>query len=198
MLWLLFLISVPSVVFLIKLVGTFCEGGFAFINWIYLLLFYIGHIMQTLEVNNEKKKDIIAFGGLVVFIALQSSFTFSDKSLLNMLLKGFLSIVFSICAHYSVRLACKIVSKDIKKTLNFIWKHTFEIYVTHYYIVIVFPYPWIATVDIHAIPLFMIVLVVVLILVIPLVLLLSETLKIFPFLSMLLYGKSSRVNQGCN
>ena len=199
-LWILFVLSVPSVVIVNKFVGNIFEGAFAYINWIYLLLFYIGHIMQTQEINNEKTQGIIAFGGLVVFIALQSSFSFSDKSLLNMVLKGVLSLVFSICAHYSVRIACDIVSKDIKKTLNFIGKHTLEIYVTHYYIVIVFPYQWIATTDMYAVPLFMIVLVVVLTFVIPLVLLLSETLKNIPFLSLLLYGKSSnaKTNQGCN
>lgn len=182
------LCSLPIVVLLLYIEKKFLGPEFIWISPEYLLLFIIGHIIQTINIKDSYVSPLIFFSFLL-FVIIVPLFDFWQSNLFKIrVIKVLTSISFSLFAYYIVKMQYNNLNIKLTKYVVFLGTHTLEIYVTHYSIVQICMAPWLFTGTINTIPLFMI----ILLLSVPicfLVVFITEVLKKIPGLSLVLYGQ---------
>lgn len=160
-------------------------------RWIkpeYVALFFIGHIAQ--RINWTKLFfyiNPIILSCLIGFTIIAPKFDFTES---GMTIKLLCSIFFSLFMYLLVRTEYDNIPARVTRRVNFLGKNTLEIYLTHYYFVILCVTPWINSEIIKPIPLFTIVLFLSVIICF-LVVVMADCLKFIPWLSLILYGKSN-------
>jgi len=163
-----------------------CELLYRWLNPAYVAMFFIGHFTQRF--NWDKIVyciNPIILLCLIGFTLLSPKFDFSESMLMIKLL---CSIFFSLFMYLLVRSKYDYISDRVKRYVNYLGNNTLEIYLTHYYIVILCVTPWLNSEMMNAIPLFIIVLFISVVLCY-FVAFIAACLKTVPYLSFILYGK---------
>lgn len=182
------LLSLPVVICVLYIKKCFIGPGYTWISPNYLLLFILGHLVQTFELKQRWYK-IMALICFIIFVLVVPLFDFhSDLFLTRMIIKNITKISFSLFAYSLMRLEYQTINEHIKNGVNYLGRHTLEIYLTHFYLIIVFADQWIDTGLMNNIPLF-IALFIVAVIISYLTVMVSEILKLIPAMSFLLYGK---------
>lgn len=182
------LCSVPLLTGFLWLKKGFIGTGYVWINPEYLLLFVLGHIAQTNEIN-EKITKIGIFISFMVFLFTYPFFDFqSGDSLTNQLIRIVASISFSLAIYWLVKMHFSSINEKARYLINYLGTHTLEIYLTHFCIINLASYKWIDTGLMNSIPFFL-VLMIASIPICLIVIVISDILKAIPAMSVLLYGK---------
>lgn len=185
---LLFLISAIIIKMLQSPVDALLGITYPYIPVNYLLLFYLGYLMQSTNLNVVISR-VICFTFFLIFIIVTPIYDFfSTNDFYKDVIQLLSSITFSVFLYLVVKNKYEGINSIITKATNYLGRNTLEIYITHYSIIIVFSKPWIDVSGMNSITLFLLVMIVSVI-VSYVVVTISKALKSIPYIPLILYGK---------